>query len=226
MQYGRIICRMKATRMLRSLYALLTLFLFCCATSLFVRTAYAQTPPAQTSTAAPEPQLSTRYVATQQATAAASGFDQVVDRAIEREHFFIAQMKQLHPLVETYLQNLKPDKELDVSVPASDVYFLGRLDMSSGSPGDLTFSSPGSGKFHKRIMEKISSKLFNMYLPLGFAQMAILDQDFQRKYYDFTFVRREFLGEVRCIVMDISPKKDAGTGHFIGRVWIEDQDYS
>jgi hypothetical protein len=98
--------------------------------------------------------------------------------------------------------------------------------MSSGSPDDLTFKSPSSEKLHKRLMEKIGGKLFNMYLPLGFAQMAILDQDFQRKYYDFTFVRREFLGEIRCIVMDVAPKKDAGAGHFIGRVWIEDQDYN
>ena len=64
------------------------------------------------------------------------------------------------------------------------------------------------------------------FLPLGFAQMVVLDQDFQRKYYDFTFVRREFLGEVRCIVMDVAPKKDAGKGRFLGRIWIEDQDYN
>ena len=174
----------------------------------------------------PAPQLSPRDAASPQASAGAAPFDQVIDRAIEREHFFIAQMKQLHPLVETYLQNLRTDKDLDVPVPASDVYFLGRLDMSNGAPGDLNFSSPGSGKLRKRIMEKISGKLFSTYLPLGFAQMAILDQDFQRKFYDFTFVRREFLGEVRCIVMDVAPKKDAGAGHFIGRVWVEDQDYN
>jgi hypothetical protein len=199
--------------MTRSPVAVFICLLFCAA---FV---WAQAP-------AQEPQLSSRDVATQQASAAAATFDQVVDRAIEREHFFLAQMKQLHPLVETYLQNFRTDKESDVSAPASDVYFLGRLDMSSGEPDDLAFSSPGSGRLRKRIMEKISGKLFNMYLPLGFAQMAILDQDFQRKYYDFTFVRREFLGEVRCIVMDVAPKRDAGTGHFIGRVWIEDQDYN
>jgi hypothetical protein len=42
--------------------------------------------------------------------APAASFDQVIDRAIEREHFFMAQMKQLHPLVETYIQNLKESK--------------------------------------------------------------------------------------------------------------------
>jgi len=227
MQRGRIVCRMKATKMLRSLYALLTLSLVCCATSLFVQTSYAQTPPAQTSAApaAPEPQLSTQAAATQPATAAAGSFDQVVDRAIEREHFFMAQMKQLHPLVETYLQNLKKDKELDTPVPASDVYFLGRLDMSEGTD-DRAFTSPTTAGLGKRMLSKLSNVYSMKFLPLGFAQMVVLDEDFQRRYYDFTFVRREFLGEVRCIVMDVAPKKDAGKGRFLGRVWIEDQDYN
>ena len=209
--------RLKQTKMLRSLFALLTLSLVCCGTSVF-----AQTPPAQTS---PEPQLSTRDAATQQATAAANSFDQVVDRAVEREHFFMAQMKQLHPLVETYLQNLKEDKDLGAPVPASDVYFLGRLDMSE-STDDRTFTSPTTAGLGKRMLSKLSNVYTMKFLPLGFAQMVVLDQDFQRKYYDFTFVRREFLGEVRCVVIDVAPKKDAGKGRFLGRIWIEDQDYN
>src|SRR3977135_452852 len=208
---------MKPTKMLRSLVALFALSLVCCATSVF-----AQTTPAQTS---PPPQLSNRDAATQQASAAASSFDQVVDRAVEREHFFMAQMKQLHPLVETYLQNLKQDKELDAPVPASDVYFLGRLDMSQGT-GDRVFTLPSSAGLGKRMLSKLSNVYSMKFLPLGFAQMVVLDQDFQRRYYDFTFVRREFLGEVRCIVMDVAPKKDAGKGRFLGRIWIEDQDYN
>src|SRR2546429_8863192 len=52
----------------------------------------------------------------------ASSFDQVIDKVVEREHFFTAQMRHLHPLVETYIQNLKSDKELGM-VPASDQYF-------------------------------------------------------------------------------------------------------
>jgi len=64
------------------------------------------------------------------------------------------------------------------------------------------------------------------FLPLGFAQMVVLDADFQKKYYDFTFVRREFLGEVRCLVIDVQPKRDAPPGRFLGRIWVEDQDYN
>src|SRR6266478_2305747 len=208
---------MKPTQMLRSLVAFFAFSLVCCATSVF-----AQTTPAQTS---PQPQLSNRDAATQQASAAASSFDQVVDRAVEREHFFMAQMKQLHPLVETYLQNLREDRDLNAPVPVSDVYFLGRLDMSEGTD-DRTFTSPTTAGLGKRMLSKLSNVYSMKFLPLGFAQMVVLDQDFQRRYYDFTFVRREFLGEVRCIVMDVAPKKDAGKGRFLGRIWIEDQDYN
>jgi hypothetical protein len=203
--------------MLRPPLALLTLSLVCCTLSVF-----AQTSPAQT---APEPQLSNRDAASQQAGAAANSFDQVVDRAVEREHLFMAQMKQLHPLVETYLQNLKEDKDLGAPVPVSDVYFLGRLDMSEGTD-DRTFSSPTTAGLGKRMLSKLSNVYSMKFLPLGFAQMVILDQDFQRKNYDFTFVRREFLGEVRCVVMDVAPKKDSGKGKFLGRIWIEDQDFN
>ncbi len=198
--------------MLRSLFVLLTLSLVCCATFMF-----SQSPPG--------PQLQTRDAATQQVSASAASFDQVIDRAIEREHFFMAQMKQLHPLVETYIQNLKQDKDLDAPVPVSDVYFLGRLDMSEGTD-DRTFTSPTTAGLGKRMLGKLKNVYSMRFLPLGFAQMVVLDEDFQRRNYDFTFVRREFLGEIRCVVIDVAPKKDAPGGRFLGRIWIEDQDYN
>jgi len=216
------VARMKSIKMMRSRFALLTLCLVCSATFLFTQTSPTQAAPVQT---APDLQLSTRDAAEQQASAAAVSFDQVIDRAIEREHFFIAQMKHLHPLVETYLQNLKDDKELGAPVPASDVYFLGRLDMSDGTD-DRAFVSPTTAGLGKRMLGKLKNVYSMKFLPLGFAQMVVLDEDFQRRYYDFTFVRREFLGEVRCVVMDVAPKKDAGKGRFLGRIWIEDQGYN
>jgi len=200
--------------MFRSPVVAFALFLVCCTIA-----AFSQTPVS-------EPKLSTRDAATEQASAAAATFDQVIDRTIEREHFFNAEMKQLHPLVETYLQNLKEDKELNAPAPTSDVYFLGRLDLSSGEADDRTFSSPTTAGLGKRMLGKLKNVYSMRFMPLGFAQMVVLDQDFQRKYYDFTFVRREFLGEIKCIVVDVAPKKDAGNGRFLGRIWIEDQDYN
>ncbi|MGA2354543.1 MAG: M48 family metalloprotease [Terriglobales bacterium] len=208
---------MKPLNMLRSPFVVLTLSLVCCVAFVFSATALAQTAPA--------PQLSNRDAATEQASATANSFDQMIDRTIEREHFFMAQMKQLHPLVETYIQNLKEDKDLGAPAPISDVYFLGRLDMTDGAD-DRTFSSPTTSGLGKRMLSKLKDVYSVKFLPLGFAQMVVLDQDFQRRNYDFTFVRREFLGEVRCVVVDVGPKKDAPGGRFLGRVWIEDQDYN
>ena len=149
-------------------------------------------------------------------------FDQVLDRIIERERAFNTQMRQMHPLVETYIQNLKADKEMG-AVPISDQYFLGRLDLSDGAKDRSFLTSPSFGR---RILNGFSSLYTMRFLPLGFAQMVILDQDFERKYYNFTAVRREFMGEVRCIVIDVQPKPHTGNGRFIGRIWVEDQDYN
>ena len=35
----------------------------------------------------------------------------------------------------------------------------------------------------------------------------------------------EFLGEVRCLVFDVSPRDKKAPGRFIGRIWVEDRDY-
>jgi hypothetical protein len=155
-------------------------------------------------------------------TPAPASFDQVIDRVIQREHLFLAQMRHLRPMVETYLQNLKTDKE-GVSIPFKDQYYLGRLDMSDG-PEDTSFvGQPGFGH---RMLNHLTGMYAMHFLPLGFAQMVVLDTDFQKRYYNFNFVRREFLGEVRCLVIDVEPKPDSGTGRFMGRIWVEDQDYN
>jgi len=153
---------------------------------------------------------------------APSSFNEVIDRVVQREHFFIAQMRHLHPLVETYLQNLKTDRSGNDSIE-KDNYFLGRLDMTDG-PEDTSFM--GQPGFSRRMVNRLTGLYAMHFLPLGFAQMVVLDPDFQKRSYNFNFVRREFLGEVRCLVIDVEPKKDASPGRFIGRIWVEDQDYN
>jgi hypothetical protein len=145
--------------------------------------------------------------------------DEVVDRVIERERAFVAQMQHMHPLTETYIQNLKSDHDSMV-VPASDQYFLGRLDMSNGLDDQLFEKQTG---LKLRALNPFPAMFSRKFLPVGFVQMVMLDRDFQKKDYDFKFVRQEFLGEVRCIVIDVQPKGDAG-GRFVGRIWVEDRD--
>jgi hypothetical protein len=169
-------------------------------------------PPAATITPLPAPT----------SPAAPASFDQVLDRVVEREHFFVAQMRHMHPLVETYIQNMKSDKEMG-AVPVGDHYFLGRLDMSNGTD-DRAFV--GRLSLGRRMLNNMTSLYAMHFLPLGFAQMVMMDDDFQKKFYNLTFVRREFLGETRCLVIDVQPKERAGKGRFLGRIWVEDQDYN
>ncbi|HMH01908.1 MAG TPA: M48 family metalloprotease, partial [Terriglobales bacterium] len=150
--------------------------------------------------------------------------DQVVDRTVEREQALMDFLKDRTPLVETYLQNLKLDPQFG-PVPSQDHYFLGRMDMGE-SLDRRDYLSKDSG-FQNRLLGGFS-KLFKFeYKPLGFSWMIFADrQDFDRNHYDFRYARREFLGDVRCIVFDVTPKKDAGKGRFLGRIWVEDQDYN
>src|ERR1700733_13521380 len=162
--------------------------------------------------AAPEPQQ-------------ARTMDQVVDRVITNENRLNQQIRQYSPLVETYIQNLKPDKDLG-EIPAGDKYFLGRAEFSkgvslvplsdAGSKGKKIFGSVGN--FFSFAMQ---------FLPDGFLQMIFIDTNgFDKQHYKFDYVRREFLGEVRCLVFDVSPQDKSGKGRFLGRIWVEDQDYN
>src|SRR6266699_3865771 len=111
----------------------------------------------------------------------------VIDRVITNENRVIQQIRQYSPMVETYIQNQRPDKDLG-SVPAGDKYFLGRADFSK-----------------------------------GVALVSLTDTNgFDKQHYKFDYVRREFLGEVRCLTFDVTPTERAGKGRFLGRIWVED----
>jgi hypothetical protein len=162
--------------------------------------------------AAPEPQQ-------------ARTMDQVIDRVITNENRLDQQIRQYSPLVETYIQNLKPDKDLGY-VPAGDKYFLGRADFSKGV--SLVSLSDAQSK-GKKIFGSVGNffSFAMQFLPDGFLQMIFIDTNgFDKQHYKFDYVRREFLGEVRCLVFDVSPQDKSGKGRFLGRIWVEDQDYN
>jgi hypothetical protein len=150
--------------------------------------------------------------------------DQVVDAIIEREHALIQFLKNRTPLVETYLQNLTPNEKLGAA-PKEDHYFLGRLDMSDTI--DRRDYLVKQTSFQRSLMGGVT-KLFRIqYQPMGFSWMVFADrQNFDRNHYDFHYIRREFLGEVKCLVFEVAPKKNAGVGLFKGQIWVEDQDYN
>ena len=181
-------------------------------------------PTAQPAASQPANPASGQSAAASAAMAPPTTMDQVVDRTILREHGLMEMLKTRTPLVETYLQNLKADPKLG-AVPSEDHYFLGRLDL--GESIDRRDYLSRDESFEKNLLGGVS-KLFKFeYKPMGFSWMIFADRDdFDRGHYTFKYVRREFLGDVRCLVFDVTPKKDAGKGRFLGRIWVEDQDYN
>src|SRR6267378_3998206 len=151
--------------------------------------------------------------------------EDVIDRVITNENRAVQQIRQYSPLVETYIQNLKPDKDLGYT-PAGDKYFLGRADFSKGvSLISLTDSNTKGKKIFGSIGNFFSFAL--QFVPDGFLQMIFLDTNgFDKQHYKFDYVRREFLGEVRCLVFDVTPQEKSGKGRFLGRIWVEDQDFN
>ena len=147
--------------------------------------------------------------------------DDVNDRIAEGEAALKARMRELRPIVEVYIQGMMPDVKLGV-VPSGDEYFLGRFDWDPREGPKLRTLTPGKGSLTAWLKRPFTSQ----FLPDGFAAMGAPDWgDFDRRRYDFTFVRREFLGEARCLVFDVQPKINAREG-FSGRLWVEDRNYT
>src|SRR3974390_79338 len=150
--------------------------------------------------------------------------DQVIDRVITNEQRLYNQMRNFSPLVETYIQNLKPDKDLG-QVPAGDKYFLGRANFQKGV--SLVPLNDVSSK-GRRVVGSIGNffSFAMQFLPDGFLQMIFIDTNgFDKQHYKFDYVRREFLGEGRCLVFDVTPTDKNNHGRFLGRIWVEDQDF-
>jgi hypothetical protein len=176
-----------------------------------------------------QPQASQAAPATPAAPAtvpAPTTMDQVVNLFVEHEHGLIKALSNRTPVVETYLQNLTSDPQLG-PVPSEDHYFLGRMDMGETVDRKDYLKDEEKGGMQARLLGGLQKLYKVQYQPLGFSWMVYADRtDFDREHYDFHYVRREFLGDVRCLVFDVTPKKGAGKGRFLGRLWVEDQGYN
>jgi len=165
-------------------------------------------------------------IAAAQSSAQPSALDQAIDRIVAQEKAEMQMLHQYSPLVETYIQLVRPDQALG-SAPAGDKYYLGKANLAKnldlqpltndkGAP-NLKYTAGGLGTFLTMSMQ---------FLPRGFLQMIYIDTTgFDKQHYKFEYVRREFLGEVRCLVFDITPARQNDRGRFEGRIWVEDQGF-
>lgn len=154
--------------------------------------------------------------------------NQAIDRIIAREHEEVSTIRHYSPIIETYIQDMKPDKDMGV-IPVKDHYFLGQADLVKGVVDESMLGKKKGGKFDafnpiSHLNDLFSSSTF---VPEGFLQMIYIDTNgFDRQHYQFEYVRREFLGEVRCVVFDVTPLPKSGRGRFKGRIWAEDQNFT
>jgi hypothetical protein len=153
----------------------------------------------------------------------------LVDKAVQQEKVLIRDIKMRTPLVETYIQDTRPDEKL-YEVPVDDQYILSRVDFGKAffDRGYEPRNSSSKGFFKGSLSAMTGlSKLLGLerftYSDTGFMQMMFIDPTgFDQGHYVFSFVRREFLGTVRTWVFDAHPRVP-GMGRFYGRIWIEDQ---
>ena len=144
--------------------------------------------------------------------------NQTIDRIVEKERALADTMRGYNPMVETYLQRMQPDSALGF-VPSEDHYFLGRVEFQQ---------SKEEFYLDKRLIERMAgafSKLYSLS-PVGFSSMIFVDRSgFDRKNYRFRQMHSEFLGEVKCLVFEVSPARNQ-PNRFRGAIWVEDEGLS
>lgn len=151
----------------------------------------------------------------------------LVQRAIQEEHQTVQLIRKSTPVVQTYIQNMRPDPVL-YSVPVSDDYSLARVDFNrvfTAQNYDARQTHKGFFRGTTKYLRDLTQSFRIQYSQTGFMDMMFLDPTgFDLQHYNFTYVRREFLGSVRTWVFDVRPKPTVrGYGRFFGRIWIEDQ---
>src|SRR5579871_5586905 len=158
----------------------------------------------------------------------------LIDKAIAREKVVVKTVKERAPLVETYIQNMKPDPVLG-QVPESDEHHLARVEFNK-IIGDQTYqvnkstsqgtSNNGKLGFFKNSLSYITGLGGSLHLNFneaGFVQMILMDSnDFDKQHYAFGYVRNDFLGNTPTAVFDVTPASGKkATGRFFGRIWVE-----
>ena len=167
------------------------------------------------------------FVATPRAASAQQssnmGRAEVLDKIVAQEHAEIESLRQYSPLIETYIQIRRPDKQTGIA-PDGDKYFLGHARLANGV--ELVPLAKDTKSKHNALVGSLANFFYVTFIPKGFLQMIYVDLNgFDLEHYEFSYIRREFLGEVRCLVFDVGPRVKSENGRFVGRIWVEDQDF-
>lgn len=149
----------------------------------------------------------------------------LVREGMAREQITLKAIEKDTPVVQTYIQNLRPDPVL-YQVPVSDHYSLARVDFGKGfsaSAYEKRNSHHGLFGGSWKYLRDLTRSFAITDNPTGFMDMMFIDpRGFNFKNYSFAFVRQQFLGQIRTTVFDVRPTRHSGTGRFLGRIWVQD----
>jgi hypothetical protein len=149
----------------------------------------------------------------------------VIDRIVARENDEGKALRQYEPIIEIYVQDMRPDPDLGM-VPSADHYFLGKAVLSAG---EVQLPSKGKKrpKPHAVKLGGLGGVFEKESISDGFLQLIYVDPNgFDRQHYRLDYVRRELLGDVHCLVFDVTPAENGEGDRFLGRIWVEDQAYT
>ena len=151
----------------------------------------------------------------------ASTFEEFANATIAQERRLAKLMRFYKPVIETYVQEQKT--ELEQTSPKDDFYFLGRIRMAGNELTVRDFETrEHANPDRKRLLRRVKPEVFTA---IDFAQAIFPDfGNFDRQNYEFKLVRWEMVNEVRCIVIDVTPRAGADNRGFVGRIWVEDLD--
>jgi len=150
--------------------------------------------------------------------------NQAVDRIIAREGEQNTVIRRYSPIVETYVQDMKDDPQLG-TVPVSDHYYLAQAQLGNGVSEYSMLGSENKKKGKKDVDR--SAHTSGSAIPEDFLRMVYVDMGgFDRAHYTFDYAGQEFLGDIRCLIFDVTPLAKAGKGRFYGRIWAEDQGFA
>lgn len=140
---------------------------------------------------------------------------EIIQRIVQREAAEQEIIASYTPVVETYIQIEKSDALMG-TVPRKDLYFLGLADFRGKNLS-----------VHSMLKRTRKGTLLWAFDPDGFLQMVFPDWGyFDVQHYRFNYAGRDFLGEVRCLLFDVQRAPKVRGPRFVGRIWVEDQDYT
>ncbi len=165
--------------------------------------------------------------APRQPQAQSAEVSRIIDRIIAGEKQYAQNLKEYSPRVETYLQCDRPDGDLGETV-SKDAYFLGRLSIDN-KPKEISFTSETKLQQMRDGFEAIATPFLSPdHFLSHLATSTMVDaRNFDLQHYTFVPVGWEYVGDVRCLAVDVRPSFDNEVkGAFEGRIWVEDRNYA